>query len=128
MWMPAARRRDGERGATAIEFAAILGPTLFVIFFAYQAYVSSTTVERVQNAARTGAREASQRYDPSLCRTYAERTIPKAWLTEYWIEGGVTRVGDDEAVTCTVRAKLPVLFKGVPFDYTVNRTVTMPLG
>jgi hypothetical protein len=31
-------------------------------------------------------------------------------------------------VYCHVRAKVPLLWKGVPLDFTVNRTVTMPLG
>jgi Flp pilus assembly protein TadG len=118
----------GDRGASIVEFAGILVPALIVILISYQVYVSSTTVERVQNAARTGAREASQRYDPSACPFYAETVIPKSWLKEYSINGGATSVGGDDSVYCTVRAKLPLLFKGLPVDYTVTRTVTMPLG
>ncbi|MEU5880318.1 TadE family protein [Spirillospora sp. NPDC047279] len=119
--------RPRDRGASAIELAAILPTAIFVILVAYQAYVSSTTVERVENAARTGAREASQRYDPSLCRTYAQGSMP-TWLKEYWIEGGAAKVDGDDGVFCRVRAELPLLWKGVPLDYTVTRTVTMPLG
>ncbi|WP_018655768.1 TadE/TadG family type IV pilus assembly protein [Actinomadura flavalba] len=117
-----------DRGAAAIEFAAILPTALLVILVCYQAYVASTTVERVENAARSGARVASQRYDPALCRPYAERALPKEWLTAYRVEGGATTVGGDAAVSCRVEAKLPLLFKGLPVDFTVRRTVTMALG
>jgi hypothetical protein len=121
-------REPDDRGASIVEFAGILVPALVVILIAFQAYISSTTVERVQNAARTGAREASQRYNPGACPFYAESVIPKGWLKEYWINGGATSVGGDDSVYCTVRAKLPLLFKGLPLDFTVTRTVTMPLG
>lgn len=117
-----------DRGVSVVEFTGILAPALVVILVAFQAYISSTTVERVQNAARTGAREASQRYNPGACPFYAENAMPKRWLKEYSINGGATSVGGDDSVYCTVRAKLPLLFEGVPVDFTVTRTVTMPLG
>ena len=119
------RRRDS--GAVALEFAGSLPVALFVIFLSFQAYISFTTVSRVENIARTGAREASQRYEPRLCVEYA-RNVRPPWLNDYRIEGGATTVDGEDAVYCRVEAKLPVLFKGVPLDYTVKRTVTLPLG
>lgn len=116
-----------DKGAPAIELAAALPLTLFVIFFAYQAWISSTTVERVENIARTGAREASQDYSPGECRAYALETKP-GWINDYEVEGGPTTVGGTDAVYCRVRAKLPLLWKGIPLDYTVTRTYTLPLG
>jgi Flp pilus assembly protein TadG len=126
--VPSRLRGRDDRGAAIVEFAGILVPALVLILIAFQLYISSTTVERVQNAARTGAREASQRYDPGACPVYAGQAIPKGWLKQYWINGGATSVGGDDSVYCTVRAKLPLLFKGLPVDFTVTRTVTMPLG
>lgn len=123
-----ADRGPADRGASVIEFAGLFAPTLILILIAFQAYISSTTAERVQNAARTGAREASQRYDPSVCPEFAENVMPKRWLKQYSINGGATSAGGDDGVYCTVRAKLPLLFKGVPVDITITRTVTMPLG
>ncbi|MEV4253569.1 hypothetical protein AB0J52_10410 [Spirillospora sp. NPDC049652] len=117
----------GDRGATALEFAAALPLALFVIFFAYQAWVASTTVERVENIARTGAREASQDYSPDECRRYALNTKPH-WISDYEVEGGATTVDGTDAVYCRVKAKLPLLWKGIPLDYTVTRTYTLPLG
>ncbi|MBB4773291.1 TadE/TadG family type IV pilus assembly protein [Actinomadura livida] len=111
----------------ALEFAGSVPIAFFVIFLSFQAYISFTTVSRVENIARTGAREASQRYDPRLCVEYA-RSVRPAWLNDYRIEGGATTVDGEDAVYCRVEAKLPIIFKGVPLDYTVKRTVTMPLG
>ncbi|WP_433327566.1 TadE/TadG family type IV pilus assembly protein [Spirillospora sp. CA-294931] len=119
------RHRDG--GAVGLEFGGIIPLALFIIFLAYQAYVAFTTVSRVENIARTGAREASMRYEPGLCHTYGARTRPR-WLNDYEVEGGATKSGGTDAVYCRVEAKLPIIFKGVPLDYTVTRTVTMPLG
>jgi Flp pilus assembly protein TadG len=119
------RRRDS--GAVALEYAATIPLAFFVIFLSFQAYISFTTVSRVENIARTGAREASQDYEPAACVRYANSVRP-TWLNDYKIEGGKTEVADGDAVYCHVEAKLPLLWKGIPLDYTVNRTVTMPLG
>lgn len=120
-------RRRGDGGAVALEFAGSVPIAFFVIFLSFQAYISFTTVSRVENIARTGAREASQRYEPNLCVQYANSVRP-TWLNDYDIKGGTTTVDGTEAVYCRVEAKLPLIFKGVPLNYTVKRTVTMPLG
>ncbi|MGK5554986.1 TadE/TadG family type IV pilus assembly protein [Actinomadura kijaniata] len=122
----ASRLRD-DRGGPSLEFGAVLPVALFCIFFVYQAYISSTTVERVENIARTGAREASKLYRPGQCRHYAMSVKPH-WINEYRVEGGHTRIAGGDAVYCQVEAKLPLIWKGIPVDYTVTRRVTMPLG
>lgn len=119
----ARRMADRERGIAAVEFAALFPLFVIILFVAFQAYVASTTIERVENAARTGAREAGQRYDPERCPSAALRAMP-GWLNERKADGG--RTGD--GVSCHVRAKFPLLFKGVPLNLTIDRTVTMPLG
>jgi Flp pilus assembly protein TadG len=124
---PPQRHGRDDRGSVATEFAGIVPLAFVVILLSFQAYVSSTTVERVENIARTGAREAGQRYDPEQCRRHALDAKP-AWINDYEIEGGATRVAGEDAVYCRVEAKLPLLWRGVPLDYTVTRTVTMPLG
>ncbi|MES9543186.1 MULTISPECIES: TadE/TadG family type IV pilus assembly protein [unclassified Actinomadura] len=120
-----ARRVD--RGAAAVEFAAVLPLALMIIFLAFQAYMASTTVERVENAARTGAREASKRMDAGSCEKWAQDAMPY-WLNDYSISGGPTTVNDGDAVSCRVKAQVPVIWKGIPLDFGVTRTVTMPLG
>ncbi|MEU4827535.1 TadE family protein [Actinomadura sp. NPDC023710] len=116
-----------DRGAAALEFAGVFPLAAFVIFLAFQGYVASTTVERVDNAARTGAREAGKRYEPGLCEEFANRAMP-GWLNDYTIDGGHRSVSGDDGVYCRVRAQLPLIWKGIPLDYTVTRSVTMPLG
>lgn len=117
-----ARARD--RGAVAVEYAGVLPIALIIILVAFQALMASTTVERVENAARTGARVAGQQQDTRACRDAALDAMP-TWLNDRWVEGGAS--GDD-GVYCRVHAKVPLLWKGVPLDFTVKRTVTMPLG
>lgn len=39
---------------------------------------------------------------------------PAAWLNDYKIEGGRTKVADGDAVYCHVEAKLPIIWKGIP--------------
>lgn len=118
-----ARARAPDRGAAAIEYAALLPVVIVLLLLAFQAYTASTTVERIENAARTGARVAGQHYDPERCPAAALASMP-SWLNDHQVDGGRTGGG----VYCHVRAKLPLLWKGVPLDITVNRTVTMPLG
>ncbi|MFC0037864.1 TadE/TadG family type IV pilus assembly protein [Actinomadura rayongensis] len=116
-----------DRGAAAVEFAAVFPLALVVILIAFQAYLASTTVERVENAARTGAREASKAMDPGRCEGSATSSMPH-WLNDYAVSGAATTHDGTDAVSCTVRAKIPLLWKGVPLDFGVTRTVTMPLG
>ncbi|MFA1545105.1 TadE family protein [Actinomadura chokoriensis] len=122
-----AGRPAADAGAAAVEFAAVLPLVLMIIFLAFQAYMASTTVERVENAARTGAREASKRMDAGACQRWAQNAMP-SWLNDYSIQGGPTTVNGGDAVYCRVRAQVPVIWKGIPLDFGVTRTVTMPLG
>ncbi|GAA1839337.1 TadE/TadG family type IV pilus assembly protein [Actinomadura bangladeshensis] len=115
--------RPRDRGGVTVEFAAALPAGLLIIFLAFEALMVSTTVERVENAARTGARTAAQRQAPGECPAAAMASMP-GWLNEkHAVAGG----GRDE-VTCRVQAKVPLVFPGIPLDFGVNRTVTMPLG
>lgn len=113
-----------DRGTAAVEYAGVLPFALIIVLVAFQAFMASTTVERVSNAARTGARVAGQQQDGRACEGAALNAMP-AWLNDNTVEGG--KSGDD-GVYCHVRAKVPLLWKGVPLDFTVDRTVTMPLG
>jgi hypothetical protein len=118
---PTAANRD--RGAVLVEFSAVFPIALVVILFAFEALMASTTVERVENAARTGARTASQQQNPDACRGAALDALP-GWLSERSVDGGPSGDG----VRCHVRAKVPLLWPGAPLGFTVDRTVEMPLG
>jgi Flp pilus assembly protein TadG len=112
-----------DRGGVTVEFGAVLPVALFIILIAFQALMASTTVERVENAARTGARVASQRQDVNQCRGAALKAMP-GWINDKTVEGG----SSGDGVYCHVRTKVPLLWPGVPLDFTVNRTTYMPLG
>ncbi|POM25062.1 TadE-like protein [Actinomadura rubteroloni] len=121
------RRIRDDAGAVATEFAGVFPIALVMILVAFQAYMASTTVERVENAARTGAREASKEMNPGRCAEFARAALPD-WLNEHAVSAAATTAGGTDAVSCTVRAQVPLLWKGVPLDFGVTRTVTMPLG
>lgn len=113
-----------DHGGVTLEFGAVLPTALFIIFVAFQALMASTTVERVENAARTGAREASKMHDPGVCTGAAMGAMP-SWLNDRSADSGAS--GND-GVYCHVRAKVPLLWPGIPLEFTVNRTVHMPMG
>jgi hypothetical protein len=115
--------RAGDRGSAALEFAAVVPTALFLILASFEALMGVGTVERVENAARVGARTAGQNQNPQACVDGAVKALP-GWLNEHTVEAG--RVG--EGVRCRVTAKVPLLFPGIPVDFTIDRTVTMPLG
>ncbi|TDD69425.1 TadE/TadG family type IV pilus assembly protein, partial [Actinomadura rubrisoli] len=121
---PPAGGRPRDRGSAAVEFAGLLPVALAVVLICFEVFMAFTAVERVENAARTGAREAAKAHDPAQCAAKAGAAMP-GWLNDRSVEGAGT--GQD-GVSCTVRAKVPVLWPGVPLDFTVTRTVTMPNG
>lgn len=92
-------------------------------------FITMTAVEQVNNAARTGAREASKNHDPSRCQTDALAALPN-WLKDTSDDGvGATATPGGNPVgviSCRVQAKMPVIWQGVPFNFTVDRTVYMP--
>jgi hypothetical protein len=117
------RKAKGDRGAAVIEFVGVLPLTLVIILVAFEALMAGTTVERVENAARTGARLASQRQEASTCTGSALDAMP-SWLDDRQVDGG----WDGQGVYCHVRAEVPVLFPGAHLDFTIDRTVRMPVG
>jgi Flp pilus assembly protein TadG len=118
----AAGRRD--RGNVMVEFGAILPIALFIILICFEALMVSLTVERVENAARTGARVASTERRANACRGAAMGAMP-SWLNDKRVSyGGSSFTG----YQCTVRADVPLLWPRIPLDVTVERTVHMPVG
>ncbi|MDN3356896.1 TadE family protein [Actinomadura sp. DC4] len=112
-----------DRGAAITEYIAVFPVALAVILFAFEGLMSGMTVERVENAARTGARVASQRQDAGACRGSALGVMP-GWINRRKVVGGWR----DDGVYCHVRADIPVLWPGAPLDFTIDRTVHMPVG
>ena len=121
-------RRD-DRGQASIQFAGMFPVVLVVVLLCAKVYIAMTAIEQVDNAARTGAREASKNHNPELCRNEAMTALP-GWLKDTKDDGvgatappGGNPVG---VISCRVQAKMPVLWQGVPFNFTVDRTVYMP--
>jgi len=130
------RRRRDDSGQAAVQFAGMLPIVLLAILLCFKIYVTITTVEQVDNAARTGAREASKAHEPGICPGEAIKALP-GWLTEATpgqkVPGdsigrvNATVSGDSiSGISCRVQAKVPVLWPAIPLDFTVDRTVHMP--
>jgi hypothetical protein len=111
-----------DRGSAATEYLAMIGMFLFVLIACIEAYVAFSVIEKVDDAARTGARVASMS-GVQEGRSAAERTMP-GWVVQPRIE--VSQDGD--RVRCKIFARVPLLFKGVPFDVAITRQVEMPVG
>ncbi|GAA3944392.1 hypothetical protein GCM10023085_28000 [Actinomadura viridis] len=113
---------DRDRGSAATEYLSMIGLFLFVLMVCFEVYAGFTAVEKIEDAARTGARVGSMQ-DVGAGRAAAENVMP-AWLNEQSVQ--VFRDGD--AVVCVIRAKVPMLAKGVPLDFTITRKVQIPVG
>jgi hypothetical protein len=112
-----------DRGAAITEYVAVFPVALVVILLAFEGLMSGMTVERVENAARTGARVAGQRQNADACRSSALSVMP-GWINHKKVVGG----WQGDGVYCHVRVDIPVLWPGAPLDFTIDRTVHMPVG
>jgi Flp pilus assembly protein TadG len=123
---PGAARPAGrsDHGAVLVEFAGIFPVALVVILISVEALLAGTSVERVENATRTGARVASQQHSVAAGRAAALDAMP-GWLGRRSVDGRRTA---DGGFSLHVRAKVPLLWPGAPLNVTVDRTVHMPAG
>lgn len=112
-----------DRGSAATEYLSMIGMFLFVLVACLEAYVSFSTVEKLDSASRACARVASMT-SIAAGRRAGEQAMP-GWIVDSRIE--VIGVGRD-AVRCTIFARVPLLAKGVPFDVGITRQVEMPIG
>lgn len=140
------RRRGREDGQAIVQFAAGFPVAVLAILICFKLFVVITTIERVNNAARDGARAASLAHDKSKCRPAALATLPK-WLTHMEnnadhlpdphpfkpphsrvaVYGGDVINGDViNGVSCQVIVKVPLLWSSLDWNYNVDRTVRMP--
>ncbi|MDL4772215.1 MULTISPECIES: TadE/TadG family type IV pilus assembly protein [Thermomonosporaceae] len=115
-------RRDA--GAAAMEFMATMPFVMLVICMCFEAIVAFMVVERVENAARAGARVASMRGSTDAGRAAAGEAMP-GWVNDESVQAGWSRGG---GIQVTVRAQVPLLWKGIPVDFGVTRRVEMPVG
>ncbi|XVQ12641.1 TadE/TadG family type IV pilus assembly protein [Spirillospora sp. CA-255316] len=111
-----------DRGSAATEYLSMIGLFLFVLMVCFEAYAGFSAVEKVEDAARTGARVGSMR-SVAAGQSAAEAVMP-AWLNDHSVR--VYRDGD--TVICEIDATVPVLAKGVPVDFSITRKVQIPVG
>lgn len=131
------RRRRGDKGQAGIQYIGMLPILLIVVLLCFKIYLTMDAFEHVEDAARTGAREASINHDLGACQSSALNALP-SWLkqpepddkyltngsgTRAWAIGSGSPIG---TISCRVQARIPVLWQAVPFDFTVDRTVRMP--
>lgn len=111
-----------DRGSAATEYLSMIGLFLFVLMVCFEVYAAFAAVEKIEDAARTGARVGSMR-SVAEGQAAAERVMP-AWLNDHDVR--VSRDGD--AVVCEIDATVPVLAKGVPIEFSITRKVQIPVG
>lgn len=116
------RGGTGDRGQATIEFLTLTPWLIIAGVAAFQAYVTVVAVERVDNAARTGARVESMGRDGARA---AAEALPE-WLGSQR-PAAVSVTTADGTAHARVSAKVPVLY-GLPYHYTITRTVEMPVG
>jgi hypothetical protein len=112
-----------DAGTAATEYMSMLGIVLFVMVICFQVYVSFTTVEKVEDAARTGARVGSMR-GAGAGQAAATAALP-GWIENRRVS---VRQVEGDRMECDVWVRVPVLTDAVPFDHTIQRRVDMPIG
>ncbi len=113
--------RDGDRGGPLLEFAAIFPVLLMVAVLAIEAFLAFVAAERLESAARAGARVAgTERLEGA--EAAARHALP-SWLDE----AAVTSGGNDHGgFYVEVSYPLPIVFSSVGLDLTLTRRVEMP--
>lgn len=128
------KRRDG--GQTLIEFAGLVPVFIILILAAFVTFLAILSLERIEHAARTGARVAAQTGDAGRCLSEAKNELPE-WIRDRDAsppKGPRIRVErhyeewNESRVSCEVTARVPALWAGVQIDYTITRRVEMPIG
>lgn len=136
------RGTDREGGQAIVQFAAGFPIAVLAILICFKLFVIVTTIERVNNAARDGARAASLAHDARRCVPAAVQTLPD-WVTKmanakdhlpdsHPFKPPHSRVviygrGDvTNGVSCEVIVKVPLLWSSIDWNYNVDRTVRMP--
>ncbi|MFD3688371.1 TadE/TadG family type IV pilus assembly protein [Nocardiopsis sp. NPDC058631] len=114
-------RRDSDRGGPLLEFAAIFPILLMVAVIAIEAFLAFVAVERLESAARAGARVAGAQQLPGA-ETAAREALP-SWLDEATVTSGTN---DSEGFYVEVSHPLPIVFSSAGLHLTLTRRVDMP--
>ncbi|MBB6120640.1 TadE/TadG family type IV pilus assembly protein [Nocardiopsis algeriensis] len=115
------RRRDGDRGGPLLEFAAAFPVLLFTAVVAIEAFLAFVAAERLESAARAGARVAGSQ-ELAGAEAAAHEALP-SWLDDATVTSGANGSG---GFYVEVSHPLPIVFSAAGFDLTVTRRVEMP--
>lgn len=114
-------RRDGDRGGPLLEFAAVFPILLLVAVIAIEAFLAFVAVERLESAARAGARVAGAEQLEGA-EAAARASLPP-WLDGATVTSGVN---EHEGFYVEVSHPLPIVFSASGLDLTLTRRVEMP--
>lgn len=110
-----------DRGAQIVEFAAFIPFLLLALIIVMEVFASFMAVERIESAARAGARVGGPQGTGAAIAT-ANAALP-SWLDHANVTSGYT----DGGVYTQVSVKSPLLWQNAPFDITLTRRVEMPM-
>ena len=114
-------RRDSDRGGPLLEFAAIFPILLMVAVIAIEAFLAFVAVERLESAARAGARVAGAQQLPGA-EAAAREALP-VWLDDATVTSGAN---DSDGFYVEVSHPLPIVFSSAGLNVTLTRRVDMP--
>lgn len=114
-------RRSRDRGAQMVEFAVYFPVLLLVVILAMEVFASFSAMERIESAARAGARVGGQGGFDTADST-ARQALPD-WLDDADIRSGAN---GDGGVYTEVSVNAPIMWKNAPFDIELKRRVEMP--
>lgn len=109
-----------EAGAQIIEFAAVIPILLLIVTIAMEAFTAFTIIERIEAAARAGARVAGPK-GLDTAEATARASLPD-WLDDATVKAGYS----SGSVYTEVSTTTPVMWKNAPFEIKLTRRVEMP--
>jgi Flp pilus assembly protein TadG len=116
-----ARGRGADRGGPLLEFAAIFPILLITVVVAIEAFLAFVAAERLESAARAGARVAGTQ-ELSGAEAEARAALP-TWLDDATVTAAAN---DSDGFYVEVSHPLPIVFSASGFDLTLTRRVDMP--
>lgn len=117
-----ANRTRGDRGSQTLEYAAFFPLLLLVVVIVFEAFAVFTALERMESAARAGARLASTEGTAAASYT-ATQSLP-SWLQSRG--AAVSVVATDGGYYGEVTATMPLVFRNSGMEFDLTRRVDMP--
>ncbi|GAA1466405.1 pilus assembly protein [Nocardiopsis exhalans] len=114
-------RRNSDRGGPILEFAAVLPVLLLTVVVSIEAFLAFVAIERIESAARAGARVAGSEQLEGAER--AARTALPSWLENADVTSGAN---DSDGYYVEVSHPMPIVFSSVDLNLTLTRRVDMP--